>query len=110
MDKLKTLVVNGLFVGLLYLAGVMKIPGAINLLIFSCWFIFVLAILIFMASSVSNEYKEEIKNKDYAFSQTIDIIYDLAYTAGLVWFGFIWSGVAYITANLIIHGLKNQGD
>jgi len=106
LKKLYYILMNGLFLLLIYAATVLEITGAINLLIFVCWLMLVLAILILIASANIEEYGDKLKKSGYTFNSRVDITFDFIITFILVWFGFFWSASAYLIGCLIIYGLK----
>ena len=77
----------------IYLGFVWGQEGALNVLQFYCWTVFVVSFAVF-SDNLKQEFIEQY-NKHVHIPRRLDVIVDLLVVGILVWFGWGWTGGAF---------------
>ena len=103
MKLFRWFLINSLFAACLYWGFYVGVDGAKNVSIFYVWVAFALSLL-----SFSDEFVNHLKKKKPQVPRWLDYSFDLSVVFFLVWFGFIFSGIAYFIHLLLIQTAWNK--
>lgn len=103
MRILKWALWNGIFATFLYFGLVRGVSGAENVAVFVVWSLGVISLF-----SLSDEAVKTMVKKGFSVPIYIDIIFDFSVLVCLLWFSYIWAGMAYFIHILMFYGLRNK--
>jgi len=95
MNIFRWFLANGVFGACIYLGLYHGIDGARNVALFWAWFGFVISIAA-MQDAVIDSLRQKINNNEWLMPRHIDVIFDLACVCAFVWYGHLFTGIAYL--------------
>lgn len=95
MNIFRWFLFNGLFATGMYYAFYVGVEGALNVVIFYAWFGFVISLCALHESCV-NAFREKLKSPAWLMPRHIDVIFDFSIVCVFVWYGHLFTGVAYL--------------
>lgn len=105
----KWVVFNSIFFTMLYFALWEKIPGAINVVEFFIWFLFVVSLLT-MVPGVPKEMMKDPEKLPSKPWRVFDGVIDICVTLAFIWFGWWVIGSIYAIHVLLLQSLWSRCD
>jgi len=96
MKLFRYLLINSLFVVCLYLGLYEEIEGFKNISIFYCWLAFIASVLALVMTTEKNMKACSKKYTPRPIAKWFDVSFDLLVTCTLIYYGFIFTGIAYL--------------
>lgn len=91
MKTFKWILVNGIFAGFIYLAYILEIKQAENVLLFFAWINIMLSFIM-----LTEEVQKGMKKKGRSVPSVVNIIYDLSVVTIFIWFGAWFTGTFWL--------------